>query len=177
MESSLLEEIKNEYDEIDKRNKMLINLIKDYSISQKENWQKIPYLALMADGRTGYGSYHSTAYYHGYWTIFTDPKFFVDLANGELVDLGWNFNESEEADDQKILDPDFSISYLDTKEIIKDLKEQSLCSYSNCYDPKKQEQWRNKIISLLDLKKPYERKPWSDEAADYIYSIGSYDPF
>lgn len=80
-DTSELEELKDE----------LVENIREYSLSQKEEWQKIPMLALEAEGRTGYSDTRSRAYTQGFWALepaTRNGKYqaYVDLATGEIVD-------------------------------------------------------------------------------------------
>jgi len=65
--------------------KKMASQLRDYVKTNKENWQKIPYLALQADGRNGFNSRLSTAYEYGLWKI--DSSTYVDLQDAEIVDI------------------------------------------------------------------------------------------
>lgn len=69
----------------------LLGKLNQFTQSQKKLWQKIPWLALEADGRCDedYPKGIATAYQSGYWRIDIDRcHTFIDLATGELVCLG-----------------------------------------------------------------------------------------
>jgi hypothetical protein len=61
------------------------NEVSEYVISQKDDWQKVPWLALQADGRGGYSSRLAMAYREGLWNV--DDSVFVDLESGNLVGI------------------------------------------------------------------------------------------
>ena len=70
--------------ERDRINEQIAEELRKYSKSQKFLWQKIPYLALQEQGRTGYSDPPMTAYEYGLWHI---KGLFVDLETGELLDI------------------------------------------------------------------------------------------
>jgi|APHM01.1.fsa_nt_gi hypothetical protein len=57
-----LEDLKNSRDQ-------LVENIREYSENRKKEWQKLPYLALKADGGTGWSNQYKTAYLHGFWWL------------------------------------------------------------------------------------------------------------
>jgi hypothetical protein len=69
--------------------KQLIADIREYVRSQKEEWQIVPWLAIQADGRTGWSGQAELAC-AGLWqvaTARTGPCVFIDCKTGELVRL------------------------------------------------------------------------------------------
>ncbi|MBT3642838.1 hypothetical protein HN604_01785 [archaeon] len=77
---------------ISKSRDHLVEQIRDYSRSQKELWQQVPWLSYEADGRSStLDPYVSRPYHDGTMEIhlfssFTmDCPIYVDLSNGELV--------------------------------------------------------------------------------------------
>ena len=77
-------------EEIEKKRNEHIQLIRDYARSQKDLWQKLPYLDLQATGRGGFGD--SPCYREGYWIIQSSQmhsiggySVIVDCETGELV--------------------------------------------------------------------------------------------
>ena len=81
-----LEDLKNSRDQ-------LVENIKEYSENRKKEWQKVPYLALKSDGRTGWSNQYKTAYLHGFWWLEVyNPNGHkaakVDLETGEIVGPG-----------------------------------------------------------------------------------------
>lgn len=64
--------------------------IQAYSISQVELWRRVPYLALMCDGLTGWSGGYSTAYSMGLWRLGSCIQhggytITVDLESGNLT--------------------------------------------------------------------------------------------
>jgi len=73
------------------KRRSLVKDICDYSISQKNLWRRVPYLALEADGRTGFGDNYSRAYNGGFWALDGSIvnggyEVYVHLTTGNLVD-------------------------------------------------------------------------------------------
>lgn len=70
-----------------------IDALRQFCREQKSLWQQVPWMALQADGRTGWSESYARAYKSGYWTIdrvrvHSYYVGFVDLATGELVGIG-----------------------------------------------------------------------------------------
>ena len=68
----------------------LVERIRKYSRSQKEDWRKVPMLALEAEGRTGYSDNRSRAYMQGFWALEESVKdgyyrAYIDLETGDIV--------------------------------------------------------------------------------------------
>lgn len=68
----------------------LLEDIREYSENRKEEWQRIPYLALKADGRSGWNDRYQTAYLHGFWWLGVYNQnghraAKVDLETGRIV--------------------------------------------------------------------------------------------
>jgi hypothetical protein len=64
-------------------------MLQEYSQSQRKDWQKVPYLALEADGRRGYLDTYAIAYEDGLWIIDRKKTTGVDLRTGTIVGT-WN---------------------------------------------------------------------------------------
>lgn len=72
--------------------KKIVRLIIKYTGSQKELWQRIPYLALLADSREDGDDILSRAYKKGYWCIYSRVhdqtsrwELAVDCATGQFM--------------------------------------------------------------------------------------------
>ncbi|MFH0891426.1 MAG: hypothetical protein V1867_01460 [Candidatus Falkowbacteria bacterium] len=122
--------------------------IRDYCRVQKDLWQKIPWLALMADGRGGFSPIKGRAYRDGYWMIFSSGRangpfctVEVDCENGEL-------DASLNSDIAKLID---HLDELDAAKIIAQLKIETLKPEHVPGD------WRDKIIKGYGLKPVYRR--------------------
>ena len=130
-----------------------IKNIRQYSRQQKENWRKIPSLALEADARTGYSDHLANAYHSGYWTINSIKvgQYFavaVDLENGELV----NISTKEPVHSDWVLQIASNIDQIDTQQIISGLEEKAQEPYWKTYDPEKQDADRDALRSQLERK-------------------------
>ncbi|OGF28083.1 hypothetical protein A2303_00780 [Candidatus Falkowbacteria bacterium RIFOXYB2_FULL_47_14] len=122
--------------------------IRDYCRAQKGLWQRIPWLALMADGRGGFSPTKGRAYREGYWMIFSSGRangpfctVEVDCENGEL-DARLN------SDIVKLID---HLDELNAAKIIAELKIETLKPEHVTGD------WRDKIIEGYGLEPVYRR--------------------
>lgn len=132
----------------------LVENIREFSRQQKNIWQKVPYLALQADGRWGYSDQYSRAYQCGYWALDASLEHgsytvFVDLESGELLNP---FNLKEAAFAENILELAMHADQIDASLIVEDLEKRSKLRYLSCYDPKKQEKWRKGLLKDFKLK-------------------------
>jgi hypothetical protein len=154
------------FEEIRLKKIELAGAIKEYVKSQLNLWQKVPYLALQAEGRGGFNEDYQRAYEDGYWSI-DDPNgstryCLVDCETGELV-----FVEGKRTKRITKLDPDQIISinleHLDAAKVVKDLREQSKWENSDRFyfsgNPRTPETWRNVRIKKYNLQPDiYRRK-------------------
>lgn len=152
-------------DKIQKQINKIAEEVRKYSISQKAEWQKIPWLALQVDGRGGYSTGYSIAYEIGVWEI-ANSGIFVNLENGDLVSIlcyPKSNCECTKVGDYSILKIVGCFSEeLNAKKIISRLEENILksedtpyCGYENF---KSNIEWRNSIINKYDLKKDFYRR-------------------
>lgn len=91
---------------------------------QREHWQQVPLLALLADGRSGYSDSLAMAYQSGYWLLAASARdgyyrAAVDCANGEIVNP---FNPSKLAANEELLRVAASLSQLDAKIVCAELR-------------------------------------------------------
>ena len=156
--------------------KKIVEEISNYSKSQKNLWQKIPLLALEADGISGFNDNYSRAYREGFWALEgsideNGYSIYVDLSSGELIDaysaskvfsicnLKISKNSMlEPAQKEKILKLAFNIKELNAQNIVNSLKKESKQPYSSYYDSSKQKKWRTKTKTELNLPKKYTRE-------------------
>lgn len=143
----------------------LVSELRKYSASQKEIWRKVPFLALQADGITGYSDTYSRAYQQGYWALsesIVDGRYqvYVDLATGELVSAG---RPDRPANDSSVLVFALNPAVLDAAKIIQDLIAHAQRPYWHTYTKETQEQWRQKLIERYGLLELYERKHHTHE--------------
>lgn len=154
----------------------IVENIQGYSREQKKLWQRIPSLALEADGRTGFSDAYSMAYHKGFWALNAGIEedgcysICVDLATGELVQAYSALSDFCQCNSEKpkkskliparradILTLAFSLDELDAPEIINRLKEKAKKPYCSCYDSKKQAEWRDGLRKELNLKEIFVR--------------------
>lgn len=76
---------------IEKNIEEIVCEIRDYFKEQKEDWQKIPWLALHADGRGGYSSFLDYMYRYGVLRVEDDGNLAVDLETGDLVKINLEY--------------------------------------------------------------------------------------
>ena len=149
--------------------------MRDYSRSQKELWQRIPLLALEADGRTGFSDNYSRAYRSGFWALDEsvsggDYLVYVDLATGELVDAYSASSSISVCDvdvpkdsaltparEEEVLKLALNLDGLDAQQIVTSLEEEARAPYSSYYDLKEQEAWRTETRTELNLPQFYVR--------------------
>ena len=137
--------------------------IRTYARSQKELWQLVPWLALEADGRSGYLDNYSRAYHLGVWALRASCSggsysVYVDLATGELIRAGtfhWDQGKLMPASDDEILMPAANIEELDAASIVKELQKESKKAIAKFYDPDKQAAWRKETRREHGLKPVY----------------------
>jgi len=152
--------------------------IRDYSRSQIELWQRIPLLALEADGRTGFNGKYSNAYYNGFWELNGSVRsvkehylVYVDLSNGELVDAHLASSAVYACDsyipkksvlkparNKEVLQLAFNLDELDAQEIVTSLEKESKEAYPSYCDLTKHEEWRTKTRAELNLPEFYVRQ-------------------
>jgi hypothetical protein len=152
----------------------VVESIRNYSRSQRELWQRVPWLALEADGRNGYCDTYARAYSTGCWALEGSVSrgyysVYVNLFTGELVSaysVPDDFSVISEvpkvsnlrpADNREVLKFALSLDELDAKKLISELEEEAKEPILPPYNPIGQEVWRNEIRRDLNLKKIYVR--------------------
>jgi len=157
-----------------KKAENLCTEIRGYSESQAKLWRKIPFLALQADGRTGFSDKYSMAYNFGYWNLEFSIKegkytIIVDLESGRLMearsfgdvvldDVVNSGVEPREADDKEIIGLAFNLDEINAQRIISDLANGKKSPYPSYYNPEKQKAWRKKTRKELCLEEIFSRK-------------------
>jgi hypothetical protein len=146
------------------RNKALklVKEIQDYSMKNKAYWNKVPYLACMANGRTGWNDQLSRAAEQGYWAVNAVSgyyRIYVDLETGRLVTPLKLTNDANEED---ILALAFQMDEIDAAKIAKELEEWAKEPYGSYYSGKQineREENVKKTIKKFGLKPDsYKRK-------------------
>ena len=141
----------------------VIEDIRNYSTSQKELWQKVPLLALEADGRMGFKDTYARAYNQGFWALEGSVNngyysVYVDLATGDLINFYASLNQVfEPAGEGSVLKLALNLNELDAKRIVTNLEEEAKKPYSSHYNPDKHEEWRDKKRAALNLQEFYVR--------------------
>lgn len=137
----------------------LIAAIRARSLAQKALWQRIPYLALMANGIGGFSDGLSVAYHRGYWRL--EPTLrnggysvFVDLATGELVNP---YKPEEPAWDDDVLLVAKRPDCIEAQAIIDQLEAEAKGTSTTSMSLSELKTWRQKQVDELGLKKIYTR--------------------
>jgi len=138
----------------------LVESIRKYVRGQKKLWQKIPYLALRANGVTGFSDQYSRAYLYGYWAFEANVlnrryRVYVDLATGELIQP-WHPEKAPE--DNNVLVLISNPEDLNATGIIKELLLQA--KKPSAYNPaesRANEQYRENVKKKLNLRPIYIR--------------------
>ncbi len=146
-------------DRIARKQHELAEEIRAYSQSFKEYWKRAPWLALQADGRSGYLSAYDFACSTGYWMVPLSGgpgTVYVDCATGELMS---GFREQKPAADHLILRFANCLNELNGKEIVASLEEHVSKDYSSYLDKPVEEieAWRQRKIEKYNLKKVFTR--------------------
>ena len=134
----------------------LAERIREFVRSKKESWQKVPIVALMADGRTGYRDQYRFAYESGYWNLGGYASA-VDLATGELITLHGvvgTMNPTLSSDDH-VIQYAANLDDLDAESILATLREEAEKSHSERYDVDEQIAWRAGIRTRYGVGAPY----------------------
>lgn len=131
----------------------LAERVKRFSENERDLWQKVPYLALQADGRSGYSDQYSRAYDQGFWAIHSSAvngyyRVYVDLETGRLADPS---NLIKTPCDEDIITLAAHLDELDAQNIVTELGKYSTEPTYKGYDPNKQNEWRNGLIRKLGL--------------------------
>ena len=141
--------------------KELDELIRTYTRSEKELWQLVPYLALQADGRSGYSSQYAVAYQKGLWIIehsvdrFSSYTVAVDCATGELVSIP---NTHEKAHMMDLLRCASRLDEFDAAAVVLALQKAGKAPYFSGYDVAKTKEWRLATQKEYDLREVFVRK-------------------
>lgn len=158
----------------------IVKDIRDFSLFQKGLWQRVPYLALEANGRKGFSDKYSCAYDSGFWQLDGSIKnghyyVYVDLETGELVDaasvsgMPLNLRDQEvivpprenarkPAKNEDVLGLAFHLDELDASAVISSLEQQIREPYPSYYKAHEQEAWRNDFRQKLGLERIFTRK-------------------
>jgi len=144
---------------IRQKRRELVSAVRSWVRSQKDLWQRVPYLALQADGRSGHLDKFAHAYYHGYWLLDASINngyycVSVDLANGELIDPN---KPTQKASDDSILVLVADIDALDAVKVVAYLEQASTEPTGRWYDEKEKRAWRESVLKETGLLPLYVR--------------------
>lgn len=151
----------------------MLKAVREWCESQAELWQRVPNLALEADGRSGYLDDYSYCYHYGFWRIWeSSPRgqyllCSVDCATGVLANDSASFRQGSlvVARDRDVLHLLDRLDEIDAELVIARLEENiatpqsEFIARSNPDWPNKQEGLRQQVG--LGYDRPYTRKPWS----------------
>lgn len=112
-----------------------------YVKDQVETWAKIPWAALMADGRTGFSDRGRLIYQDKIWPL--NEQIGVDCLTGDLV---FTTNKRIVKEDISLVSLSF-ITNLTASTVLEALERQAKQAYPSYYDPKVQEEWRARMIA------------------------------
>lgn len=184
MASEARKDIGNIVESIRDQEYLLEDRIRQYSRSQRETWRKVPYLALLADGRGNFNELYSLAYQEGYWAlcssnVYGDYQAAVKLYTGEIIDPkrfsanGVYFGATNNP--HQFVIPEYMLASqhavlnlipfyeyeLDAGLVIGQLKEESEQPYPDWYDLAKRNEiddWRIRKMKEQELSERYTRK-------------------
>ncbi len=137
--------------EVDADVVVLVSRVTEFSRRQKALWQKIPFLALSANGRSGYSDQYSRAYGQGYWAVeasVSDGEYcvYVDLETGKLVNAT---DPRRPAKAEDVLRIARSLDQLDAASIVKSLEVQAKEPIGSYYDAKARRERKQRIAAIL----------------------------
>ncbi|PJE51115.1 MAG: hypothetical protein COV29_02475 [Candidatus Yanofskybacteria bacterium CG10_big_fil_rev_8_21_14_0_10_36_16] len=140
------------FEEIGSTAKELIDKIREISRLQRSLWQQVPYLALQADGRTGYADQYMRAYRSGYWVITSSCRdgcyhVSVDLETGELV---CPLAPERKSSDEDVLRIALSLHEIDVERILRKLKIASERPFHRSYKQEDKERRKRLQDSILE---------------------------
>ena len=134
--------------------KELVSKIREFARMQKDLWQRVPYLALQADGRTGHNDQHGRAFGQGYWAIGASSErgcytVCVDLETGELVSA---FDPRKKASDEDVLRIAAAPDQIDAESVIAELRSEAMAPTVWYYKPEEKERWRKSKAERYGLR-------------------------
>lgn len=141
---------------------MVARKVREISESQVSLWQKVPYLALQADGRTGYLDQYSRAYLQGYWAIESSIQgssyaVYVDLETGSLRN---GYAPQLAAVDKEIVR--INLNELDAETVTRQLRELAKQPINALfYNQLVRANWRKVVAAQLGLESNVYKRPKS----------------
>lgn len=141
-----LEEIAAEY----------VEGLREYSRSQVELWKKIPWLALQAEGISGFSDERASRYGTGYLRLLVEGgsyRIFLDLDTGEICSSRYPIQLAPDHDVMKLTPAD-----LDAQAYIDELVEYGSRPIGSYYNKDEILEWRRKMAEANNVTERYERK-------------------
>ena len=128
---------------------VLARQVRLYVAGQKQLWQQIPYLALEANGRSGFAS-DEQPWMSKLWTLHKpgDGAVFIDLVEAKIVN-----SEKTEVSDNLIIPLLNCLADFDAQAIIDRLTEEASMPYKNGYDPATNDALREEIRAKYNVQK------------------------
>lgn len=153
----LLEKIRSD------RRELVIS-VRAYVRAQKEDWRRVPWLALQADGRNGvYSAKYQYAYLYGFWlTGDSNASPAIDCATGELVGLTTLGCATLSLSDWNVVGLSGALEKLDASKVLRYLEQDAR---GGAVPRSRQEKlderpgWREELIRELKLSPLYVRHP------------------
>jgi hypothetical protein len=143
--------------------KELVAGVRAYVRAQKEEWRRVPWLALHADGWDGvYSARYQYAYLHGFWlTGDSNASPAIDCATGELVGLTVGC-ATLSLSDWNIVGLSGALDKLDAARALRHLEQDARRGIRPRDGREKLDErpgWREKLIMELKLDPLYVRHP------------------
>ena len=137
--------------------------IRRYARSQKEEWRRVPWLALQADGWDGvYSARYQYAYIHGFWlTGDSNASPAIDCATGELVGLTLGC-ATMSLSDWNVVGLSGALDKLDAARVLRHLEQDARRGVRARDGRERLDErpgWREKLIAELKLDPLYVRRP------------------
>lgn len=131
--------------DLEKQREEYTAAIQAFSKRQKELWQQVPYLALQADGRSGFSGQYATAYMTGFWVISgrDSNPYRVNCVTGAIC--YWS-DTAPEVDPVNTGLLQVSIDLIDVNRIIDELKKTAAREYASYQNAETVDAWRKDII-------------------------------
>jgi hypothetical protein len=139
----------------------IVEGIHEYSVSQKDLWRRVPWLALEADGRGGWSDTYQKAYTEGLWQIdscsrIVTPNMYVDLDSGKLISFRSNKKVVPPANE--VLKLAYNSELIDASKVMKDLEYWVTKPYTKPEYVEIEPVWKSIVRHNLGLTELYTRK-------------------
>jgi hypothetical protein len=134
----------------------LVAALRKFSTDQVELWKQIPWLALQAEGISGYSDEGVSRYAAGYLRLLSQGGYyrvFIDLDSGEICSSMRPINLANDYDVLQLNE-----KHLNAQGYIDELIEYAKRPMWRGYDEKKVKAWREKQIRQYNLSPRYVRR-------------------